>query len=347
MELASRPSILLLAAALGGCLGVDPQAESSSEAENVEGMELRVAFEPPMGWPASTDTVSGTSNASRTTLHQIRISPSNEVTMEKLPLLEVAGDAYFLSPGATRRIELSAASTSYTPTQYFTAFAVALQHRPAFSRFTWRNVSGGPVYDPERGHKNTDEIAHFRSPMYIDLENRGLSFLVGETWEWLSFGEIGINEPIPEFLVTVIPTADPGSLTDTYSWTLHASCDGAACAPTDRLEAAWQSWGVAFPGEPWAGIGYSAAGESLCTFLGVPSAIVIGSVQPGSPAAAAGLRKGDVVTRVDGAPIASQYVRSVIQAAGVGAVLEIVLLHEHELTPVTTRLTVGAAPERR
>ncbi|MEC7946641.1 MAG: trypsin-like peptidase domain-containing protein [Myxococcota bacterium] len=66
----------------------------------------------------------------------------------------------------------------------------------------------------------------------------------------------------------------------------------------------------------WMGVGLRPLDESLSAELGVPSGsgVVLGQIYPGTPAADAGLRAGDVLTTLDGAPVGDS--AAVVRAIG-------------------------------
>jgi C-terminal processing protease CtpA/Prc len=95
----------------------------------------------------------------------------------------------------------------------------------------------------------------------------------------------------------------------------------------------------------------SSAGQSSQTgWLGVklltgPSGAVVASVAPGSPAQAAGLRAGDVITQVEDRPVVSPVnVLNAVQALGPGETLQL----QVQRGPVafTANVTLGAQPAR-
>ena len=59
---------------------------------------------------------------------------------------------------------------------------------------------------------------------------------------------------------------------------------------------------------PQLGIGLTQLTGQLNQYFGVDGGVLINSVSSGSPAATAGLKAGDVVTRIDGVPVRSGFV---------------------------------------
>jgi len=82
--------------------------------------------------------------------------------------------------------------------------------------------------------------------------------------------------------------------------------------------------------------------------LGQQGGIIVSTVVPGSPAAAAGLRAGDILTRFGDTPIRARADRDVlaftqlVRLAGAGTEVDLELLRDGE--PQTLQVTIGARP---
>lgn len=97
---------------------------------------------------------------------------------------------------------------------------------------------------------------------------------------------------------------------------------------------------------PWAGVAGQAVDGALAESLGlpVPEGVILSELHPASPFAAAGLRPGDVVTALDGAPVnspAEMVFR--MSARGVGATVQAGYLREGAVQ--TAAVTLIAPPE--
>ena len=331
--------VALGAALLTGCIGepVD-QTEDASGAEKIAGMELYAERGPVHGWPAGSWWVFGTSKAQRGTTFSLGDDSQYEH-------VSVRGDEYLLTPAGGSRVKLEASDAPFTPSQWFgTKLALLLRHRPAGSRRVFRTTTGGPIYDPDRDHRNTDEVAHFRSPLFVDYALRGVSFPILDDWGWLSFDDMGITEPMPELLVTVVPTADPGSLTGSYDWGIKAACDDYLCASTDAERGNDESEGRIFPGEPWLGASFQSADAGLLRHLGVTAGMRIEGLVPDGPAARAGLLRDDIVTSFDGEWVSPARVVQYDRERGVGATLVLGVFRRYESTPRFLPVTLEASP---
>jgi serine protease Do len=101
----------------------------------------------------------------------------------------------------------------------------------------------------------------------------------------------------------------------------------------------------------WVGIVMQALNEDLIQYWGlpVPGGIIVGSVLEGSPAEAAGLRPGDILTRFGGDPLRinenSQLAdfRRRVEAMKADDVVDLQVYREGR--PVTIALTLGNAPK--
>ncbi len=77
--------------------------------------------------------------------------------------------------------------------------------------------------------------------------------------------------------------------------------------------------------------------------LSVDKGVIVDSVSPNSPAANAGFRQGDVITAVDGKPIASEAeLRQAIQAHKIGDTMELTVLRNGK--QMTVRVQLAQAP---
>jgi M6 family metalloprotease-like protein len=75
--------------------------------------------------------------------------------------------------------------------------------------------------------------------------------------------------------------------------------------------------------------------------------LVVEEVQPGSPAAGAGLKKGDVLTHVGGQAVRTpEMFREWLQTRGPGATVKLRLLREDKPTEVTATLTATSQPKK-
>ncbi|MFN3477595.1 MAG: S1C family serine protease, partial [Candidatus Methylomirabilales bacterium] len=95
----------------------------------------------------------------------------------------------------------------------------------------------------------------------------------------------------------------------------------------------------------WLGIGIQPLTPELAKSLGLSleEGILVNRVMPKSPAEAAGLREGDVITSVDGKKITdSRELQRMVAELEVGRVIELGLLREGK--PLSVKLKVGELP---
>ncbi len=95
----------------------------------------------------------------------------------------------------------------------------------------------------------------------------------------------------------------------------------------------------------WLGVGIQDITPELARALGLPDAsgVLVSSVQPGTPAARAGLVRGDVILKVNSESVdATGKLRNLIAAAGANAKVTLELRHEGQLKTVSVNL--GEAP---
>jgi serine protease Do len=95
----------------------------------------------------------------------------------------------------------------------------------------------------------------------------------------------------------------------------------------------------------WLGVGIQDITPELARALGLADAsgVLVSSVQPGTPAARAGLVRGDVILKVNSESVdATGKLRNLIAAAGANAKVTLELRHEGQLKTVTVNL--GEAP---
>ena len=78
-----------------------------------------------------------------------------------------------------------------------------------------------------------------------------------------------------------------------------------------------------------------------------PKGAFVGTVQPGSPAAAAGIVPGDVITGVDGTPIAgAAELKQIVAGHAAGSALRLQVAH-YGGAPTEIAVTLGGAPGGR
>jgi len=103
----------------------------------------------------------------------------------------------------------------------------------------------------------------------------------------------------------------------------------------------------------WLGIVPQALTPDMAEYWGVQarSGVIVNSVIPGSPAAAAGLQEGDLVVQIDGRPIPVDQEDHVpifveqVGSSGVGTKLRLAVLRQGK--PLTVNVVLGAAPKSR
>jgi serine protease Do len=91
----------------------------------------------------------------------------------------------------------------------------------------------------------------------------------------------------------------------------------------------------------WLGVGIQDLSGDLAKAIGDKprSGVLVSDVEKGSPAAKAGIRRGDVITAVDGTPMHDTgHVRNTIAALGVGKKAEIHLMRDGKAIAVETTL---------
>ncbi|HLV65895.1 MAG TPA: DegQ family serine endoprotease [Polyangiaceae bacterium] len=91
----------------------------------------------------------------------------------------------------------------------------------------------------------------------------------------------------------------------------------------------------------WLGVGIQEVDSDLAAALKLPvkAGIVLSDVQPGSPAARAGLRRGDVVTKLDGKAVTSLgHFRNAIAIAGAGRKVALEIYRDGRPQAVTVQL---------
>jgi S1-C subfamily serine protease len=96
---------------------------------------------------------------------------------------------------------------------------------------------------------------------------------------------------------------------------------------------------------PYLGIRYAPLNPAVATQLGVNATqgVVVAQVQPGSPAAQAGLQPRDVITAVDGQPLESDTgLAEAISAHKPGDTLALTVLRGNQ--QITVDVTLGELP---
>jgi putative serine protease PepD len=69
---------------------------------------------------------------------------------------------------------------------------------------------------------------------------------------------------------------------------------------------------------PWLGMSLTPVPDSVAAALDTPAALFVQGVSPAGPAAAAGIRAGDVVTSVNGQPATAFAVARLLATAAIG-----------------------------
>lgn len=84
----------------------------------------------------------------------------------------------------------------------------------------------------------------------------------------------------------------------------------------------------------------------LATYFGVKSGALVESVSPGSPADAAGLKAGDVITRINGRDVtAPEQVTSAVRDVQPGAPLALTVLRDKKTVELKTTMPAEEKPE--
>jgi len=95
------------------------------------------------------------------------------------------------------------------------------------------------------------------------------------------------------------------------------------------------------------GVGIQPLSPELASSLGVTgdvNGVLINSVSPGSPAERAGLRRGDIITALNGEPVADpNSLRNRVAAAGPGAEIEFAILRDGNKQSIKARLAEMSA----
>jgi serine protease Do len=96
----------------------------------------------------------------------------------------------------------------------------------------------------------------------------------------------------------------------------------------------------------WLGVSIQDVDQEIASAMKLPSAggILISDVRPGTPAAKGGLRRGDVVLRVDGIAVSSTgQFRNMIAASGAGKKVTLEILRDGK--PATVAVELGEMPD--
>jgi serine protease Do len=97
----------------------------------------------------------------------------------------------------------------------------------------------------------------------------------------------------------------------------------------------------------WLGVAVQELTESLARGLGLPEVrgIIVADIMPSGPAERAGLRRGDVITAVDGKPVDDPgHFRNLIAQTTPGSTVRLSVLREGR--PQTLEVAIAEAPER-
>ncbi|HET9954484.1 MAG TPA: DegQ family serine endoprotease [Polyangiaceae bacterium] len=91
----------------------------------------------------------------------------------------------------------------------------------------------------------------------------------------------------------------------------------------------------------WLGVGIQDVDADLASGLKLPSSrgVLISDVRPGGPAARAGLRRGDLITKIDGRPVASSgEFRNLVAASGASRSVNLEMYREGKLQTLPVML---------
>lgn len=100
------------------------------------------------------------------------------------------------------------------------------------------------------------------------------------------------------------------------------------------------------PDRPRLGVGVEPLGEQLAAYFGAKEGVLVASVDEGSPAAKAGLKAGDVITAVNGEPVADpDDLTSEVRKARPGSTLSLEIVREKKTQ--TVKATLPEAPRRQ
>ena len=102
------------------------------------------------------------------------------------------------------------------------------------------------------------------------------------------------------------------------------------------------------PAQARLGIRVQALTPQLAEYFGAEAGVLISSVEPGSPAAAAGLKAGDVITAVNGEPVTRPgELVAEVQAAESGATVSIAYVRDRQKGTATATLVSQETTGRR
>jgi serine protease Do len=100
--------------------------------------------------------------------------------------------------------------------------------------------------------------------------------------------------------------------------------------------------GMALPGRGRLGVNVQPLSADLAAYFGVKAGVLVSGVTPDSPAAKAGLQAGDVITAVNGKPVASPG-ELVGALPGVDGTHDVTLTVVRDKKEMTVKATVGSA----
>lgn len=161
-------------------------------------------------------------------------------------------------------------------------------------------------------------------------------------------------EVIEQDNVVVDDPVDPHRVRAVFIGTGHEpvriECDAAEGEDCNNFEFDYKLLGPDTPFAPrgYIGVVLTDITPELRTFFGAPetAGVLVAQVQPDSPAAAAGLRVGDVITTVDGEPVAGSFdVRRQVRGAEEGSALVLEVVRERRYEQLSATVAERAVPE--